>query len=413
MPLFWVATEDHDFAEVARLAVPGRDGIERMDLGEDPSPLMPVGMRTLGQPVVPVVARWRETTASEDYLSFLDRVASWYRPDARFGEAFCRLMVGMLGARCPLLVDAMLPAVKRAQVPHLARLIEEREAVDTALARADRAIEERGHPLQVSPQPGLSPLFLLHGGERRRIEWRDDGRFGLRVLYGFEAGVAELLEAAHDKPAVLSPGVLARPVLQDAVFGTFLQLLGPGETSYFPQVAPVYDELGVTAAWISPRPQMVVLPRRQAGHLEELGIGLERLVTGELDVDALIAARAGDDFVGPVLERIAAELEGLKGPVLGLDRTLEKPLEKTAAQVSRALETFAGKVQSASARRHEVERRRAAGLLETVRPEGTPQERVVAGAHYVGLHGDFVERALAQLGLDPRRLHVIDPEATG
>ena len=410
--LFWVATEDHDFAEVAQVAVPGREGLERMDLGEDPAPLMPVGMRTLGENVVSVLASWRETTASESYLSWLDAVASWYRPDARFGEAFCRLLVGMLGERCPLLVDAMLPAVKRAQAPYLVRLIEERRSVDSALARADRAIEDRGHALQVKPQPGTSPLFLFHDGERRRIEWRGGERFGLRGLEGFEAGVDRLVETAHDNPTVLSPGVLSRPVLQDAVFGTFLQLLGPGETSYFPQVAPVYDELGVTAAWISPRPQLVVLPRRQAGYLEEMGIDLESLVAGDVDVDAVVAARAGDAVVDPVLVRIDDELATLREPVMALDRSLEKPLEKTAAQVKRALETFGGKVAAASARRHEVERRRAAGLVETVRPGGTPQERVIAGAHYVGLYEGFVDRALEQLGLDPGRLHVIDPEMT-
>ena len=410
VPVFWVATEDHDFAEVARMAVPGREGLERFDLGDDPAPLMPVGMRTLGNAVVGVLEAWRATTTSESYLAWLDRVAAWYRPDARFGEAFCRIMVGMLGDRSPLLVDAMLPAVKRAQRPCLTGLIDRREDVDAALESAERAIVGRGYQLQVRPQRGASPLFLFHDGARRRIEWRGPDRFGLRGLEGFDESVELLRETARDNPAVLSPGVLARPVLQDAVFGTYLQVLGPGEVSYFPQVAPVYERLGVEAPWITPRPQMLVLPRRQAGRMSDLGLELDRLVAGTVDGDALIAARAGDDVVGPVLSRIEAELAGLRQPVLDLDRSLEKPLEKTAAQVRRGLEMFAAKVAAASARRHQVERNRVSALLEAVRPSGTLQERIVAGAHFVGRHDDFVERVLQQLGIDPRRLHVIDPE---
>jgi bacillithiol biosynthesis cysteine-adding enzyme BshC len=412
VPVFWVATEDHDFAEVARLGVPGRDGLEVVDLGEDPAPLTPVGMRSLGEGVNAVFEAWRAVTRSESYLAWLDRVATWCRPDARFGEAFSRVLVGMLGERCPLLADAMLPAIKRAQSPLMVRLIEQRGVLEERLAAADSAIESRGHALQVSPQRDTSPLFLLHGGERRRVVWVDGERYGLRGLDGFEGGVGELLEIARDNPAVISPGVLARPALQDAVFGSFLVILGPGEVSYLPQAAPVHLLLGVEAPWVAARPQILVLQRRQMENLREAGVELDDLVRGAVDADAVVAAAAGEDPVAPALERVRGEMTALRQALLALDGNLERPFEKTVSQVERALETLSGKAVAAVARRHDVDRRRIESLIETVRPGGTLQERAVAGAHFVGLFEGFSDRALAQLDLDPRFLHWIDPEGS-
>ncbi len=410
VPVFWVATEDHDFAEVARMSVPGSGGLETLSLGDDPSPLTPVGMRTLGEPVTGVLETWRATTGSGSYGAWLDRVAGWYRPDARFGEAFCRIMVGMLGERCPLLADAMLPAIKQAQSPFMRRLIEERDAVEDALAAGDAAVDDRGFTHQVRPQRGTSPLFLLHGEQRRRIVWRGTDRWGLRGLDDFEEDVSRLVEVSHDNPAVLSPGVLARPALQDAVFGSFLVLLGPGEVSYFPQAAAVYGFLGVEAPWIGARPQMLVLPGRQAARIAEAGLDLESLVRGTVETDSVVAEAAGEDVVAPVLERVEAELATLREPLLALDRNLERPFEKTASQVRRGLDLLAAKAAAASARRNEVERRRIEALVDTVRPGGSLQERVIASAHFVGRFDGFVERALEQLGLDPRYLHLVDPD---
>ena len=92
-----------------------------------------------------------ELRAADRFESWIETLRRIYRPDARFGEAFARLMVEILGERCPLLLDSMDPAVKAAEAPWLARLVEHRAAWEEASAAADRRIEERGHPLQVTP----------------------------------------------------------------------------------------------------------------------------------------------------------------------------------------------------------------------------------------------------------------------
>jgi bacillithiol biosynthesis cysteine-adding enzyme BshC len=282
--VFWVATEDHDFREVSNAVFLTSEGARRFELGEDESPLTPVGMRTLGPAVATVIDELRAANPGERWAEWIDRVAQWYRPDARFGEAFSRLLAGLMGARCPLLLDSMLPALKEAQRPWLRRVVEERHEIGAAFAERERSIGEAGYELQVRPSPGASPLFFLHGSERRRIEWRGDDRIALRGEDDFERPIEWLLEAIDENPGVVSPGVMARTAMQDATLGTSILVFGPGEVSYIPQVAPLYSQLGLEPPLISLRPQALVLAHHQLDKLSDLEIGLDQLVASDFDL---------------------------------------------------------------------------------------------------------------------------------
>jgi len=408
--IFWMATEDHDYAEVASATLLGPDGPVALALGDDPQPLAPVGMRTLGGRVECVLAELAELYPRPWAAAWRARLGAWWRPEARFGEAFARQLVGTLGARAPLVVDAMLPELKRAEAPHLARLVERRRELGEALAARERALRARGFHLQIAPQPGASPLFLLRHGERRRIEWRPRERFVLRGRA--ESGpVDELLATLADNPAVVSPGALARPALQDAVFGTFLQVMGPAELAYLGQAAAAYETLELAAPWTSLRPSALVLGRHDRERLAALGIELAALLADPDEVERRLGERVGGDFVAPAREAIAARVAALAAPALALDGGLARPHAKTARTVDRALERFAAKAARAAARRDEATRERFTRLLAATRPGGAPQERVLAAAHFSLRYGDGFGAALLDgLALDPRRLSVVDPE---
>jgi uncharacterized protein YllA (UPF0747 family) len=426
--VFWMATEDHDFAEVSSTTVLAADGPHHFGLGPDTEPLLPVGMRTMPESIIAIFAAMAAAVPGAGYARWLATLRSWYGPFACVGTAFARSLSAMLGDRCPLLLDALHPALKIAQRPFLARLVERRGELEEALARRDEAVAGRGYELRVSPQRGASPLFLLRGSARRRIEWRGTDGFVLRGPrdpqdpHGRRGDrdaitprtpsntVAELLRTIDENPSVVSPGVLARPAIADAVLGTTLQVLGPGELSYMAQAAPVYDLLEVEAPHVALRPQTLVLDRRQLESLNELGLPLETLLGDRHQLDRALAERAGGDFVAPVARRIEGALDDLRAPALDADPNLERPLAKTRQRMARTLELFAQKAVTALARRDEPQNRRIEDLLQTCLPGGKPQERQIAAAHFQGQYGDrLIASYWEQLDLEPRRLSVIVP----
>jgi bacillithiol biosynthesis cysteine-adding enzyme BshC len=411
--VFWIATEDHDWDEVSRAGFLAPDGLRTFRLseaGEDPDPLLPVGMRTLGPGMKAVLEGLGELRSSDRFDDWLTTLTRIWRPDARFGEAFARWAVELLGEDCPLLLDSMDPGVKRAEAPWLARLVEERAAWEEASTAADAAIEERGHPLQVQPQRGASPLFVLRDGERRRIEWRGDDRYALRGTDA-ERPVADLLEALAENPGVVSPGVLARPAIQDAILGTDVLLLGPGEASYIAQAAATYRVLGFDPGpWVALRPQALILESHHREKLEELGVPLAALLGSDEALERRLAGENGAGFVARARADVEAALEALRGAAVELDPNLERPAEKTRENVLRALETFEGKATAAAARRDEVRHGRIEKLRAVILPGGTLQERAVCSSHFPGKYGDrLVEAIREQMELDGRRLQVVQP----
>ncbi|MEO7795271.1 MAG: bacillithiol biosynthesis BshC [Thermoanaerobaculia bacterium] len=412
--IFWMATEDHDWGEVESATFLGPDGLLRLALGDDPAPLAPVGARTIGPEIESLIAALAESFPNQRFAAWRERLASWWANGARFGDAFAQQMIALLGARSPLLLDSMLPELKSAERPLLATLIDRRVEVEAAYAAADERVLGRGFELQVAPQRGASPLFLLRDGARRRIEWSGDDGFRLRGAPGREGPepVAGLLAALASDPGLVSPGVLARPAIQDAVLGTTLQVMGPGETAYLAQAAAVYPVLGVAAPWTALRPQALIFDGRQRDHLRELGASLEELLFAPEALASRLAAQAGGGFVAGA--RRAAELlvDELRGPAIALDPTLEKPWTKTRDSLLGALEAFSAKVEAAAARKGGVAQQRFDHLRQATRPEGGLQERVLSTAWFAGRYGEIFGAALLdQLTLDPRRRALIDPNA--
>ena len=403
--VFWVATEDHDWSEVAHASFAGPEGAKDLSLGPDPAPLTPVGMRTFGpglDELFSSLALLQPGLAETDFHALLRR---WYRPDARFGEAFCRLSAHLLGERCPLLLDSMLPAVKTAEQPLLRRLVTQRQEVELALRAAEGRLAARGYSPQVDPQPGAAPLFFLHGEARRRILWEPEGTLALR---GGPTGwpIEQLLAAIDENPAVVSPGALSRPAIQDALLGSTLQVLGPGEVSYMAQASALYPVLGVEAPWVTLRPQALVLEASLRRHFE--GRDLAAILDARVPLERVVAERGGPNFVAAERERIASAVLALQAPAMALDPTLERPLEKTREQIERALEAFSGKVDAAAARRDGT----ALGRLGArgVCPSGRCRSVFSRWRFRRTLRTGFVDALWTQLDLDPSTLQVISPD---
>ncbi len=406
--VFWVATEDHDWAESATATVLTSGGPRTFDLGPDPSPLAPLGLRPLGPGVEAVLAEIEALGGGPGWAEEWRRVASLSRPEAGFGEAFSALLVRFLGERCPLLLDSQLPALKEAERPWLKLLIERRTAVESAYEAADARVGERGYRLQVAPQRGVSPLFLLEEGARRRIAWRGESEYALRGSERPAAPLAELLAILEAEPERVSPGVLARPAIQDAVLGTTLQVLGPGEMSYMAQTAAVYPVLGIEAPWTTLRPQVVVLEERHCGWLAGLGLELADLFAPETELDRKLVARHGGEIAAPLRALVERELAALREQALAVDRNLESPWQKTRDTIDRALATFSDKATAAAARADGETRRRVEQLRAVCLPGGKLQERAIATASFFARYGDrFADAFWEQVELDAERLQIV------
>jgi uncharacterized protein YllA (UPF0747 family) len=384
VPVFWVAGDDHDFAEANHASVLNAAGeVVRIVLRERPADalLLPLFREPCGPEIAGALDQLRaalpDTEFKGDVLGWLEAA---YRPDANLADACAEALNRILGARGIAVYRAHDPAAKRAAAPWLLR------ALDVTLA------------------DGLSPVLVEGRAGRDRL--RADGDAFVTRRSGERFTRAALERIAAESPERLSPNVLLRPVVEAALFPTVAYAAGPGELEYFPAAAPLYARLGVTPQTPVPRWSGFVVESRVEKVLERHRLTPADFVgpPGEGSVEARLARAAMPPELVDTLVRLRAELDlhygRLGTEVARLDPTLERTVQSARNAALAATHDIEKKVVASLKRANETLAGQLARARAALAPEGKPQERVLTVASFLVRYGpelvDAVEAEVAR-----------------
>lgn len=408
MPLFWVASEDHDWEEANHThLVDESNRLRRLTLGPNPGAVpRPLGRVRLGDGVLEVADRLEECFPRNDYRSrYVELARETFRPRSTMAEAFTGFMAEILRDTPLGLVDAGHPALKEASRPILRAEAEDAAASERSVADTCRALAELNYPLQVPVIRDAVNLLVDLDEGRDRLQRSGDGFTGRRS--GRALSKRRLVSLIGDAPERVSPNVLLRPVVESFVFPTLAYVGGPGELAYFGQLSGLFRRHGVGMPVAVPRTSLLAVEAKVSRVMEKFG-----LEVGELRrADALLSRFARDRVPGEAaaaldrwreaVESVAAELQevsaamdpGLAGAVTrarnaGLSAlgTLEK---KIVRAVKRRSDTAVGQIMKASV---------------NLWPAGKPQDRMLTPLQYLMRYGPaFTEAALheTRVELDP------------
>ena len=393
VPVFWLAGDDHDFAEASHTAWLAADGsLVTASLPPRPpeAPLTPMYREPLGEGVT---AALEALGAGLPPSEFRDEVLAWlgrhYRPEATVAAAFAGAMAELLAPAGVVCFDSSHPAAKALAAPLVLRALEHAAAIDADLERQSEALGETARTSGVMVGDGAA-LVMLEGKQGRDRLMASDGAFITRR--GRErVTLDELAAIAHREPTRLSPNVLLRPVVESALLPTVAYLGGPAELRYLAFTPPVYRRLGVERQRPLPRWSGVLVEPRVDRVLDKFGIELTelleppgaleaRLVRSQLPseaVEALQAIRAAVEKGYLTLERSASEI----------DPTLVRPVQGARHQAVAGTQDMEKKLVQHLKRRQETEMGQIARARTAVLPGGKPQERVLTLAPFLARYG--------------------------
>src|SRR5579872_6307518 len=323
VPVFWLATEDHDFAEVNHTWV--FDGAHRPAKIEMPRAAggQPAGAVSLAAPPI------RELRAALRGLPFgeetADLVEGCYRPGSTMGKAFGELLRTLCADFDILQIDPMLPAFRELAAPALRAAVEAAPEITARVLERNQALAAAGYHAQVHVEDHTSFVFLLEGG--KRLALRRAGRD--YVLNGRRFSAAELM----DRAASLSPNALLRPVVQDSILPTAAYVGGPAEIAYLAQSNAIYRLLLGRMPVPMPRSTYTLLDERSQKLMVRYGLTLHDFFHGEEALRARIAARLIPPSLNASLGETVATIDGALGRLRhemdGFDPTLTKALERS------------------------------------------------------------------------------------
>jgi bacillithiol synthase len=392
LPVFWNASEDHDWAEVNHAYLLDQaDQLQRLSIASADRRPLPMSERTLEADIETTLERLTQLIAGEPEKAFvLDAVRAAYEPGKPVAAAFRQLIASLFGSFDLLITDAADPALKHASVPVLKRELSKAAEHEAILRGTEDQLTRLGLSAQVPILPGASNLFLRteHGRERLL---RERGGYWLaresRERYEPDA-LVRMMEA---EPQRFSPNVLLRPVVESSVFPVVAYVAGPGEISYFAQLKGLFAAHEMRMPLIYPRASFQLVEPRVQSLLEELGVSVDDL---RRPLHELVISHSRRQMPGEVeqalqqlREHLVADFDRLGTAAGEVDGTLRGAV---AARRNRALllvEECERKLVRSLTRREAGWAKRLRAAANHLAPLGTAQERVLNGVPFLARHG--------------------------
>ncbi len=395
VPVFWLATSDHDLAEVNHISVPGPDGaLHKVQTTSQGVPGTPVSDIHFGDEILAVVDEAAALLGDSPATQLLRES---YRPGETLGTAFARLYARLFAEWGVILLDASDAGLHRVAEPIYRAAIERAEELESELTVRGHELEGAGYFQQVKVTPSSVLLFTLADGSRTAIHKRNEGGYRApEFVIGTGAGAErlsseELLDRIAAAPERFSPNVLLRPVVEDYLLPTLAYTGGAAETAYFAQAGAVYKTLLGRVTPVVPRFSATIVEPKVQRWLRQYDVSVPETFVGPDLLRQTLAARTLPADLQAAFDAANRSVEGSFGALLKalekLDSTLVEAGRTAASKAQYQLDRLRERATAAESRRSEVVTRHADALSQALFPESALQERGVAGIHYVARYG--------------------------
>ena len=393
VPVFWLASYDHDLAEVNHISLPGPEWtLQTLTTSSHSVPLAPVSDVHLGEEILPVLDQAAALLGETEITKLLRET---YRPGETLGTAFASMFARLFAEWGVIVLDASDPELQRIAEPIYRAATERSAELADALVARGKALEAAGYHQQVKVADSSVLLFTLQDGARTAIHRRGSGQQA-EFIIGSDAGAekisqAELLRRISAAPEQFSPNVLLRPIVEDYLLPTLAYTGGAAETAYFAQAGAVYELLLGRVTPVVPRYSATIVEPKMQRVLEHFEIALPDAFAGPEALRQKLAAHGLPEDLQSAFEAarksVDSNLGAIKEKLAKLDRTLLDSAETAASKMQYQLERLYTQAARAELQKGEIVSRKAEILSQALYPGKGLQERGVGGIYFVNRYG--------------------------
>jgi len=390
-PLFWVASDDHDWDEVNHADfLDQENNLRRVELspGSDRRPSM--GRRALGREIESALDQLTEILPDSDFRGgLLESLRAAYRPEQTVAQAFTRVVQDLFAPFDLLVTDAQDPVVRELGAPVVRRELAGAAEHERALAAQTARLVDLGRDAQVSIIEGATNVFYEDEHGRERI-LRDGGGWVLRASHRrmTDAELWDLFERDRDG---FSANVLLRPVVESHVFPTLAYVAGPGELRYLAQTGCLFEAHGVGMPLVFPRFGVTLVETKVRKVLDKLGLDLDAFERPVHEVAAEYVREEMPESATAALSSLRQSIqEGyqqLFDAAKPVDPTLKGPIFHARNASFQALSDAEKKIRQHVRQQEEIAVEQIQKAFDNLRPHNKPQERVLNVYQYLSRYG--------------------------
>jgi bacillithiol biosynthesis cysteine-adding enzyme BshC len=398
VPVFWMATEDHDWNEVRSAEFVSCDGhlAHTSVESELHREGVPVGTVMLGESVSEAIQHLLDGLPTTEFTPALESlIRDAYQPGRTYTEAFARMMTALVGSYGLVLLDPLDARLKQLAAPFYAEAARSAPELAAALDARSRALEAEGYHAQVLASSDSFPLFLHdEKGARRAVSRAGVGTYGVKGVEKQQYTAEELAEWAAREPECFSPNVTLRGVVQDYLLPTIAYFGGAAEVAYFAQTAEVYRLLNRPVTPVLHRASLTLIERRTVRTLERYGLNLNDFFDGLDKVIAHVVEQHLGAETARAFDRAdaatAQALNELHEQLRQFDSTLGDALGNGRRKIEYQLAGLRARFHRAQMTRDDTVHRQLERANTALYPEKSLQERHVNITSLVARHGLYV-----------------------
>ncbi len=409
VPIFWLATEDHDLAEVDHVGWNAGDGLFEFKLPEIAAEAgRRVGEIKLGPGIKELVEKAAESLRGGFAGEIARALRETYTAEETYGSAFGKLMARLVAGRGVIFFDPLDARLHRLSASVYRRALDEADGLRDALLARNTELDHAGYHAQVKVSGGSTLLFYNVDGRREAVRSRN-GRFHAGSA---SFTLAELDAAIEKTPEDFTPNVLLRPIVQDTLLPTAAYIAGPAEIAYMAQTQVVYERLLGRMPAILPRASFTIVEPLLGRKLGKFGLKVSDVFRGR----QLLRSRMEEKYLPRALTRrfdagekaLRRLLKSYRSPLQKLDQTLIDALDSAESKMLYQFLKLKGKAGRAESVRRGVLGRYEGLMLDSLYPHKGLQERSLSPLPWMAQFGPALLDDLTRLAsIDAHQHHVV------
>ncbi len=415
VPVFWIATEDHDFLEVSNTFFINKEG-NLNELRNEPKRCyenLPVGYVKNDASIKGTIDELFDGLPHTEFTDELrEMIEKTWSEGVDYGDAFARMLTQILGRFGLIVLCPLDVRLKKLAAPIYVTAIKKSEEIVTALRTRSEKLVDEGYHAQVLINEDYFPLFYQANDKTRHsLKKTSHGTFKTKDI-DREFTLNELAELAEVSPEKFSPSVVLRSVVQDYLLPTICYFGGAAEIAYFAQSGEVYRILERPITTIFHRQSFTFIEPKQAKILAKYDLKLQDLLVGEDILKTQIVEKflnkETTQIFAEVEETINAELNRLEKSLRETESTLADNSIKRRQKIIYHIAAMRKKFYLAQIRKDDTVKRQIETMFASLLPNKHLQERTLNISTVLNKHGNYaIDWIYESIDLDDKGHRII------
>jgi bacillithiol biosynthesis cysteine-adding enzyme BshC len=401
VPVFWVASEDHDFDEIKRILLFGVDNqINTIELESHDFSKVSVGYLPVTDSIYTMIDDLEKMTpdgqSKGKYLKLLketaassDSIANW----------FSRLVSILFQSNGLICTDPMSHAQRELSAPIFTQAVQLGDMIQSVLTERTQKLRQAGYDEQITVTENSLTLFRSDQNARELIHKDELNQFYSDNMTK-SIPMHELIESIYGEPHLFSPNVVLRPIVQDHLFPTLAYVAGPGEVAYYSQLKDVYPLFKKSMPVIYPRLSATLIENQVQKEFTSLGFTVSDFLKKHQQILTDYLANSEpfpiDQRFDSVKSDIASIYEALMPDLHSLHPNLVQLIEGNLGRIHFQVDYLRKKSKQRHRKNEKEYIDRFRSLADHIMPHEHLQERVYNIFPYLFSYDDQVLKAISQ-----------------